>query len=178
MPANKNPQQEYEDSLKTDIEPQQNTGGSNEFYQEDILIVRELRILKPAGLFGVTLPVMVRIKGSDAATAGNYTAPFFIANRSYEVIEVRERHETAGSDAGAVTVMLKKVPSGTAPGSGTNMLTAGINLKATADTNQSGSITATVANRRLARGDAMSLVTTGVLTAVAGVTVEVLLKAI
>lgn len=137
-----------------------------------------IRIRKNRGFRGVTKPVTVRIPGTDAATAGNYTAPFFIADRTYEIIEVKERHETAGSDAGAVTVMLKKVPSGTAPGSGTDTLSAGINLKATANTNQSGTLHATLSNRRLEAGDALALVTTGTLTAVAGVTVAVTLKAI
>lgn len=146
---------------------------------------QELRVLKRYGFMGVTNPVMVTIPGASAATAANYTAPFFIAHRTYLVVEVRERHETAGSDAGAVTVMLKKVPSGTAPASGTDLLTAGISLKATANTNQNSigtgaTITLVTSNstRRLVKGDALSLVTTGTLTAVAGVTVQVILQAI
>jgi hypothetical protein len=93
-----------------------------------------------------------------------------------EVVSVRERHQTAGSDAGAVTVMVKKVPSGTAKASGTDVLSAGISLKATADTVQTGSLHATAANKQLAAGDGLALVTTGVLTAVDGVSVTVELK--
>lgn len=137
-----------------------------------------LRIVRPFGFFGYVEESTVRIQGTTAATAANYTAPFFIAEREYEIIEVFERHETAGSDANPVTVMLKKVPSGTAPASGTDTLTAGISLKATANTNQKGTVTQTIANRRIVRGDSLALVTTGTLTAVAGVTVRVVLKAI
>lgn len=137
----------------------------------------ELRILKTHGYFGCTLPVAVRIPGADAATAANYLTPFFIAQRTYEVVEVTERHEAAGTDLGAVTVMLNKVPSGTAPASGTSILSAGINLKATADTNQSGTVIKTSV-RRLVTGDALCLETTGTLMSVSGVTVSVLLKAI
>lgn len=151
--------------------------------------ISELRIIKRDGFFGVTLPVCVRIPDTTAQTAANFTAPFFIAPRAYEVIEVTERHETAGSDAGAVTLMLKKVPSGTAPGSGSDILSAGINLKATANTNQTLGAKTTpnilqtldgsaVPYRRLSDGDALALVTTGTLTALKGVTVSVLLKAI
>ena len=119
-----------------------------------------------------------RLDGAAPATAGNFGTPFFIADDAYELVSVRERHTTAGADAGAVTVMLKKVPSGTAPGSGTDMLSAGINLKATANTNQSGSLSATVANIRLAATDSVAAVLTGTPTSLAGVIIQTLWKRI
>jgi hypothetical protein len=139
------------------------------------LDLEELRILKKDGL-KATISITVRIPGSDAAVAANYTTPFFIAKRTYEVISVTERHEGAGTDTAPVTVMLKKVPSGTTPASGTDVLTAGIDLKATINTNQEGTITSIIANKRLTNGDALSLVTTGTLTAVSGVTETIELK--
>ena len=84
----------------------------------------------------------------------------------------------AGSDAGAVTLMVKKVPSGTARASGTDLLSAGLSLKATADTNVTGSLTATAGDKKLAAGDGLALVPTGTLTAVDAVTVTVELKRI
>lgn len=120
--------------------------------------------------------------GTAGATAGNYGI-FFTADDPvgdgkavYQVVKVTERHETAGTDAGAVTVMLKKVPSGTAPSAGTDMLSAGINLKAAANTNQAGALSATLANLQLSAGDSLAVVTTGVLTSVAGVNLMVELK--
>jgi len=139
--------------------------------------VDSLKIIRPWGYYGYCIPVCVRIYDTTAQTAANYTAPFFIADRQYQLIEVFERHEALGTDGGAVTVMLTKVPSGTAPASGTNMLSAGINLKATANTNQKGTLGTTITSITLARGDSMALVTTGTLTAVKGVTVAVVLKA-
>jgi len=135
----------------------------------------EIFLRKNRGFFGVTLPVMHTVFGAGAQTAANFTAPFFIANRSYQILEVIERHEVAGSDGGAVTIMLKKVPSGTAPASGSDVLTAGLSLKATANINQTGTIGQI---DTLVAGDALSLVTTGTLTALVGVTFYVLLKAI
>jgi hypothetical protein len=126
------------------------------------------RVVLPA-----TATVEATVQGTAAATAGNYPASFFIAPYPIEIVSVRERHEVLGTDAGAVTLMLKKVPSGTAVGSGTDTLSAGINLKATINTNQSGALHGTAANLRLAAGDSLGLVTTGVLTAVAGVSVTV-----
>ena len=111
------------------------------------------------------------VAGTAAATAANYGS-FFIADAAMELIEAVERHETAGSDGGAVTLMVTKVPSGTAKGAGTDMLAAGVDLKAVADTNITGTLHGTQANLQLAAGDAVALVTTGTLTAVAGVSVR------
>lgn len=127
---------------------------------------------------GADLSISVTANVPAGAAAADYDGRVFIADRAYQVVAVREQHQTAGSDAGAVTLMVKKVPSGTAKASGTDVLSAGINLKATADTTQSGTLHGTTANLQLAAGDSLALVTTGVLTAVDGVSVSVALKAI
>ncbi len=94
------------------------------------------------------------------AAAADYDG--LIINRfAGKLVRVVERHAVAGSNGGAVTLMLKKVPSGTAKASGTDMLSAGLNMKSTADTNQSGSLHGTAANLLVADGDAFGLVLTG-----------------
>lgn len=144
--------------------------------------IDQLTINKNEGFYGVTKPVMVRIPDTTAATAANYTTPFFIADRSYEILSATERHEVAGSDGSAVTLTVEKVPSGTAPGSGTVVLASTFNLKGTANTNQEVSVLQTYSGsvpiRRLSRGDALCLKTSGTLTAVDGVCVSVLLRSI
>lgn len=122
-----------------------------------------------------TFSVTSHLNSTQAATADNYGV-FYIAPYAVEVVSVKERHETAGSDGSAVTLNVQKVPSGTAKGSGTNLLSAGISLKGTADTNATGTLSTTVADLRLAAGDSLALVPTGTLTAVDGVTVTVELK--
>jgi len=112
------------------------------------------------------------------ATATDYDGLFFIADAAYQVTAVIERHAVIGSDAGAVTLMVKKVPSGTAKAAGTDVLASGINLKAAADTNQAGTLHGTAGNLNLAIGDALGVVPTGTLTAVDGVTVRVSLTRI
>jgi len=112
------------------------------------------------------------------AAAGDYDGLFFIADAPYQVTAVVERHAVAGNDAGAVTLMVKKVPSGTAKAAGTDVLASGINLKATADTNQAGTLHGTAANLQLAIGDALGVVPTGTLTTLDGVTVRVSLTRI
>jgi len=117
--------------------------------------------------------VAFRIIGG--AAAGDYDGSVVVPVAA-EVIGVTERHQTIGSDGGAVTLMVKKVASGTAKASGVDTLAAGTSLKSTADTNVAPALHATLANKQLAAGDALGLVTTGTLTAVDGVTVTVELK--
>lgn len=107
------------------------------------------------------------IAGAAAADYdGVLVAPF-----AGKLVRVIERHGTAGSDGGAVTLMPTKVPSGTAKAAGTAMLSAGISLKGTADTNASGSLSATAADLLVADGDSVGLVLTGTATAVDAVSV-------
>lgn len=136
--------------------------------------ISEVRIAKDNGFYGVTKPVMFRLWDTTAQTAANWTTPFFIADRPYYVLSVTERHETAATNAD--TVMLNVVPSGTAPSSGTNVLSTGITLNTTANTNKSGSLLTTAGARTLDIGDALSLVTTGTLAALKGVTISVVLR--
>lgn len=84
---------------------------------------------------------------------------FFIANRAYRVTGVREVHAVASS--GAANIQLTKDTSTNAPGAGTDLLTdntnAGFDLNATANTVQTGTLTATVADLTLAAGDRLSV---------------------
>lgn len=133
---------------------------------------------KSPGRSGYPRLVTITVPGANAQTAALFSAPFFIADAPYEVTEVIERHEQAGTDAGAVTLMVKKVPDGTAPAAGDDVLGSGLDLKATADTNQAGTLTTTLADKKLVAGDSLSLVPTGVLTNLLGVSVRVTLRRI
>jgi len=123
----------------------------------------------------VPLVVTVTVPDSDAATASKYGI-FFVAPFPCVLIGAYERHDTAGSDAGTVTLDIEKLTDGTAPGSGVSMLFGTFNLKGTASTYQSKTATATPANASLSTGEAMALLTSGTLTAVNHVQVTVLLK--
>ena len=83
----------------------------------------------------------------------------FIADRDYEVREVAVSL-SAGDAAG--TLMLDKCPSGTAIGSGTDLLVSAFDLNATADTPvfksvANGGVVSSVSSRTLVRGDALGL---------------------
>lgn len=109
------------------------------------------------------------IAGTAAATGTNYGV-FFIVPVACSLTKFQEVHQTAGSDAGAVTVTLEKLTGTTAPDSGTEMLASTLSLKATANTVQSGTLAALQTTLQLAAGDRLCLKDSGTLTAVVNVT--------
>jgi hypothetical protein len=96
---------------------------------------------------------------------------FFIAPRHMVVKSITARVETAGTDASAVTAVVKKAASGTAIASGTALHTGSINLKGTAATNQALTLSSTSTDLDIPAGTAIGIDFTGTLTAAAGVVV-------
>lgn len=135
-------------------------------------------------LAGKKMFITWTIPGTSAATATNYGF-FFIAPISCTVIEIDEIHQTAGTDGGAVTLAVYKATGTTASGAGTNILAGptSFNLKGTANTVQTATAinglsvvrTSGIGVTSLKIGDRLDLVTSGVLTSVANVTVTVTL---
>jgi hypothetical protein len=95
---------------------------------------------------------------------------------AWQLVAGIERHQTAGNDGSAVTLMVKSAASGTAKGSGTDMLSAGFNLKGTADTNIAAALHGTLGNTQVADGEAVALVLTGTATTCDGVSVSLWFK--
>lgn len=105
---------------------------------------------------------------STEYVAASIDKTFFVATRKCRVKAITGRVTVAGTDAGAVTAVIAKVPSGTAIGSGTTLHSGTYNLKGTADTNQSLTLSTTSSDLDLAAGDALAVNFTGVLTAATG----------
>ena len=102
---------------------------------------------------------------------------FFTAPVKCQVVGIREVHETAGTDGGAVTGTIRRCQGTEAATAGDDLLgTTKINFKGTALTSQAPALTDTTANLTLEAGDRLSLDVTGTTTALAGVIVTVLLK--
>lgn len=95
----------------------------------------------------------------------------FIAPYAMTISGIVEIHATAGNDAGAVTLALTKDTGTTAPGAGTSMMSGTFNLKATANTQQSATLTSTTSVLTLAAGDRIGANFTGTITTLAGVVV-------
>lgn len=101
----------------------------------------------------------------------------FVADRAYKVKAIRGRVEVAGTDAGAVTAVIKKAASGTAIASGTALHSSTFNLKGAAATNQTLTVSTTETDTDIAAGDCIGIDFTGTLTAATGVvTVTLALK--
>jgi hypothetical protein len=101
-------------------------------------------------------------------TAASADKAFFVAGRAYKVLGIRARVDVAGTDAGAVTAVVRKVPSGTAVASGVALHTGTVNLKGSANTVQQMTLSATEADLLVAAGDSLGADFTGVLTAATG----------
>lgn len=93
---------------------------------------------------------------------------FFVSPDALTVVEVNATPTVAGSDGGAVTAMIENVTSTTAIGSGSDVLAATFDLKATANTNIVPALNGTAANLNLVSGSSLALDFTGTLTAATG----------
>jgi hypothetical protein len=136
-------------------------------------------------LAGVVIEVSLAPAGTSIAIVYNLNANgdlvdqhFFVANRDYRVMAIRQVHSTAGTNGSAVTLDVKKSTSTQAAASGTTMLSTTFDMKASINTVRLGTLTSTDADLRLAPGDRMSIDYTGTLTALAGVVVVVTLQAV
>ena len=107
---------------------------------------------------------------TNAQSANYYNDIFWIAPAKCVVDSVEARWGTA-STSGTVTV--HKVPSGTAAGSGTALLSATISTAGTAATRTTGTLSTTAATLELAAGDGLQLVDSGTLTSLVDLNVTV-----
>jgi len=97
----------------------------------------------------------------------------FVADQDYEIVDVRECHSTAG--AGSTTLDVGVAASGTAPASLTTAISSALALDSTANTPVQSTLTSTVANRKLDKGEQIALKYTGTVTAYEGA-VHIVLK--
>lgn len=130
---------------------------------------------------GVIVPQVLEVSFYQAAATMADTA-FFIANAAYQVTAIREVHATAETSAASLKIQVTKDTGTNAPGAGTDLLTnntnAGFDGKATANTVQVGTLTATTASLQLAAGNRLSVDFEAAGTELAGVLVTVTLKRI
>lgn len=122
------------------------------------------------------IPIGITLYGTAPATAANYDV-FFIADRAYEIYQVSEVHRVLGTSAGAVTVNVERLSGTEALDAGDTVCVTAFDLKSTINTVVKKRTT-DLQNRVLAIGDRLALKDTGTLTAVAGLTVRLLLKPI
>lgn len=101
--------------------------------------------------------------------AASVDRAFFVAQRAYVVKGIIGRPQVAGTDAGAVTAIVKKAASATAITSGTALHSSTYNLKGTAATNQALTLSTTASDLEIPSGTSIGIDFTGTLTAAVGV---------
>ena len=109
------------------------------------------------------------LSGTAPQTASQYER-FWTAPAKCVVDSVVATWSVAGSSS---TLQVEKVPSGTAQGSGTNVLASTINTAGSANTNTAGTVSTTAATAELAIGDSLALVNGGTLTSLTDLQVTV-----
>ena len=122
------------------------------------------------------IPVTVKLKNTDPATASNY-GKFFIALRAYEVVEVAEVHGAAATSGSPVTLNIERLQGTEALGSGDNILVTPFDLKGTINTvvTRKG-YNGELQNRKLNIGDRLALKDSGATGNIADLVVTLLLK--
>lgn len=129
---------------------------------------------------GVIVPQAIEVSYIGQTTESATDRAFFIANRAYQVVGIRQVHAVAAG--GTSKLQVTKDTSTDAPGAGTDLLTnntnTGFDLNATANTVQTGTLTGTTASLQLAAGDRLSLDFGHTIQSTAGLVVTVQLKPI
>ena len=115
------------------------------------------------------------VYGATAQTATNYGI-IFVARHPIEIMRIIETHAVAGSNAGAVTLDVKKAGSGVAIASGISLLGSTFNLKSTANTPTIKEGLNLSSSRLLKENDRIELVVAGTLTALSDVNVIIYYK--
>ena len=108
--------------------------------------------------------------------ASSVDTNIFVADDAWIVTSIEEVHTVAGTDGSAVTLMIDKCTTTDAPGSGTDMIQSTLDLKGTANTVQTGTLSATPADYTLADGDRIAIDFGGTLTTLAGGVVVIHMK--
>lgn len=110
-----------------------------------------------------------KFTGTPAAT----DLVFFVAPRAMRILGISQVHSVA---AGGTSVLQVVKDTGTsAPGAGTDLLSTGFNLNATANTVQTGALSTTPADLSLAAGDRLAVDFADAIQSSAGVVVTVMM---
>lgn len=177
----------HDDGTRTDVLGVKNSGGTV------VWAVDKLGAQTMSG--GLTVPTSktLAVTTADSLTVGGVIVPqtittttellaasvdkwVFIAPFACKVVSIKEVHSVVGSTSALVSP--RKVTGVSAPGAAvaagiTELLTAGFDLTATANTVVTGTLSATASDYTLAAGDKIGLDFSGTLTGLVGqITIE------
>lgn len=116
--------------------------------------------------------IPITLPGTTPATAANYGL-FFIAHVPCELTAVALRYGTASTSG---TLQIEKLTGTQALDGGTVLLSSTISMSAAANTTYFGTLTGTVLDLQLARGEALALKDGGTLTSLENLNITVRMK--
>lgn len=120
--------------------------------------------LVPGAAVSTGIPGTVKVNGDANLMCATYyftgtpaatNQVFFLATRALMLTSISEVHSTAAG--GTSTLDITKDTGTTAPAGGSALTSAAFNLNGTANTVQSGALTATVATKTMAAGDRLAV---------------------
>lgn len=123
--------------------------------------------------FGYRPPLVVTVNVDAAEAVDQHAWICPDLGCKWQLASVEEVHRVVGGASAAV--MPEKATGTTAPGSGSDLLTAAIDLTATVDTVVSATLTTTEANRLFVPGDRIVLDFSGTVTGLAGCIIQFVL---
>ena len=115
-------------------------------------------------------PVLVQYRTSAGEAVDVH---IFVADRDYEIMDVRETHSVAGASSSTLDVGISA--SATAPASLTTALSSAFALDSTVNVPVQATLTSTVANLLIDKGEQLSVNITGTVTSLE-CSVSVILK--
>ena len=118
--------------------------------------------------------------GPNAALLTSPDVGIWLADADAELVWAAEIHATLGTDGSPVTADLVRCASAVAAASGTSLLSSTFNLKATINTRQLKSVSTggLAAARLIYAGESLAINFAGVMTALTGVNITVVLNRI
>ena len=120
------------------------------------------------------IPVTEHLQGAVPVTAANYGTIFI--NKSDKEYIVREVQVVWGTASTSGTLQVERLQGTEAKDAGDDLLTTAIDMSGTANTVNTGSITATKENLTLSKGDRLGIVNGGDLTSQADLTITVYIQ--
>lgn len=119
-------------------------------------------------------PVVKQLQGTVPASAANYGIVFISDRDHYEVVSVSIVFTTAGSSDG--TLQIERLQGTETISNGDDLLSSTLDLTATANTVQHGTLIADKNTLTLSKGDRLALQDAGTLTSIAGLQVTIFLR--
>lgn len=125
---------------------------------------------------GIIVPQFIQKDFIQADATIPATQTIMVAMEKLQLVAASVRFSHAGGTSAALS--LAKDPTGTAPGAGTGLLTATVDLTAAANQNYACALSGTVGNLQFAVGDGLSWVFSGTLTALTGLVLSCIFQRI